>query len=86
METINSMQDEGVAHKSFPVNRVILTEVNHIRDLVAIEFFVVPTVRFKILFVLVVLAHHRRKVVHFYAAGVWESRAISRSRWLTSSL
>ncbi len=38
---------------------------NHVRDLVSIDFFVVPTVRFKVLFVLVVLAHHRRKVVHF---------------------
>jgi transposase InsO family protein len=38
---------------------------NHVRDLVSIDFFVVPTVRFKVLFVLVVLAHHCRKVVHF---------------------
>jgi len=38
---------------------------NHARDLVAIDFFVAPTVRFKVLFVLVVLAHHRRRVVHF---------------------
>ena len=38
---------------------------NHVRDLVSIDFFVVATVRFKILFVLVVLAHHRRRVVHF---------------------
>jgi transposase InsO family protein len=38
---------------------------NHIRDLVSIDFFVVPSVRFKVLFVLVVLAHHRRWVVHF---------------------
>jgi hypothetical protein len=38
---------------------------NHGRDLVSTDFFVVPTVRFKVLFVLVVLAHHRRKVVHF---------------------
>ena len=38
---------------------------NHVRDLVSIDFFVVPTVRFKVLFVLVVLAHHRRRVVHF---------------------
>ncbi len=35
------------------------------RDLVSIDFFVVPTVRNKVLFVLVVLAHHRRRVVHF---------------------
>jgi transposase InsO family protein len=38
---------------------------NHVRDLVSIDFFVVPTVRFKVLFVSVVLAHHHRKVVHF---------------------
>ena len=33
--------------------------------MVSIDFFVVPTVRFRVLFVLVVLAHHRRTVVHF---------------------
>ena len=38
---------------------------NHVNDLVSIDFFVVPTVRFKVLFVLVVLAHHRRRVLHF---------------------
>jgi transposase InsO family protein len=38
---------------------------NHVRDLVSIDFFVLPTVSAKILFVLAVLAHHRRKDVHF---------------------
>jgi hypothetical protein len=33
--------------------------------LVAIDFFTVPTARLRVLFVLVVLAHHRRRVVHF---------------------
>jgi hypothetical protein len=37
----------------------------HVTDLVSIDFLVVPTVRFKVLFVLVILAHHRRRVVHF---------------------
>jgi transposase InsO family protein len=37
----------------------------HMRELVAIDFFTVPTVRFQVLFVLVVLAHDRRRVVHF---------------------
>jgi putative transposase len=37
---------------------------NHV-DLVSIDFFTVPTVRLRVLFVLVVLAHHRRRVVHF---------------------
>jgi len=33
--------------------------------LVSIDFFTVPTARLRVLFVLVVLAHHRRRVVHF---------------------
>jgi putative transposase len=37
---------------------------NHVKDLVAIDFFVVPTVTYKVLFVLVILAHERRRVVH----------------------
>src|SRR5437870_3227458 len=36
-----------------------------LKDLVSTDFFVVPTVNFRILFVSVVLAHHRRRVVHF---------------------
>jgi transposase InsO family protein len=38
---------------------------NHVLDLVSIDFFTVPTARLRVLFVLVVLAHHRRQVVHF---------------------
>src|SRR3989449_9499249 len=38
---------------------------NHVRDLVSIDFFTVPTATFRVLFVLVVLAHHRRRVIHF---------------------
>ena len=38
---------------------------NHVRDLVSLDFFIVPTARLRVLFVLVVLAHHRRHVVHF---------------------
>jgi putative transposase len=37
---------------------------NHVRDLAAMDFFVVPTVTFKVLFVLVILAHERRRIVH----------------------
>jgi putative transposase len=43
--------------------RTFLT--NHIRDLVSIDFFTVPTARLRVLFVLVVVAHHRRRVLHF---------------------
>jgi transposase InsO family protein len=38
---------------------------NHVRDLVSLDFFTVPTARLRVLFVLIVLAHHRRRVIHF---------------------
>ena len=43
--------------------RAFLT--NHVRDLVSIDLFTVLTAQLRVLFVLVVLAHHRRRVVHF---------------------
>ena len=33
--------------------------------MVSVDFFVVPTVRFQILYVFLVLAHDRRRIVHF---------------------
>ena len=43
---------------------------NHTKELVAINFFTVPTAIFRVLYVFVVLAHERRKVLHFqYHAG-----------------
>jgi transposase InsO family protein len=38
---------------------------NHIGNLVSVDFFTVPTVGFQILYVLLVLAHERRRIVHF---------------------
>jgi putative transposase len=38
---------------------------NHVRDLVGLDFFTVPTAGLRVLSVLVVLAHDRRRVVHF---------------------
>ncbi len=37
----------------------------HQKDLVAMDFFTVPTLSFQVLYVLVFLQHHRRRVVHF---------------------
>jgi transposase InsO family protein len=36
-----------------------------VKQLVSIDFFVVPTLSFSILYVFLVLAHERRRVVHF---------------------
>ncbi len=38
---------------------------NHVRELVSIDFLTVPTATFRVLFVLIVLAHDRRRIVHF---------------------
>ena len=38
---------------------------NHVGDIAAIDFFVVPTVRFRLLYCFVVLRHDRRRVAHF---------------------
>jgi putative transposase len=38
---------------------------NHVADLVSVDFFVVPTATFRVLYVFVVLLHHRRQVVRF---------------------
>src|SRR5678815_1205809 len=37
---------------------------NHIGQVMAADLFVVPTVTYRLLFVLVILAHERRRVVH----------------------
>jgi transposase InsO family protein len=42
--------------------RTFLT--NHVHQIVAADFFVVPTATFRLLFVLVILGHDRRRVVH----------------------
>jgi hypothetical protein len=38
---------------------------NHLQDMVSIDFFVVPTATFRLLFVFLMLSHDRRRIVHF---------------------
>jgi transposase InsO family protein len=38
---------------------------NHLKTMVSVDFFAVPTIRFRILYVFLVLAHERRRIVHF---------------------
>jgi putative transposase len=38
---------------------------NHLKTMVSVDYFTVPTIRFQILYVFVVLAHERRRIVHF---------------------
>ena len=42
---------------------------NHTQDMVSSDFFLVPTVFFRVLFVFVILSHDRRRIVHV-AVGI----------------
>jgi putative transposase len=42
---------------------------NHVKQLVSIDFFTVPTIRFQVLYVFLVVAHDRRRIVHFNATA-----------------
>jgi len=37
---------------------------NHVSQLVSVDFFTVPTIRFQVLYVFLVLAHDRRRIIH----------------------
>ena len=53
---------------------------NHARDIIAVDFFTEPTAIFRVLFVLVVLSHDRRKILHTNATehptAVWTARQL----------
>jgi putative transposase len=59
-----------------PTWRAFLTA--HARDIVAIDFFVVATITFHLLFVFVILRHHRRELLHVnvtdHPSAVWTAR------------
>ncbi len=53
---------------------------NHVKDLVSVDFFTVPTATFQVLFGFLVLAHDRRRVVHFNVTtkptGQWTAQQV----------
>jgi transposase InsO family protein len=53
---------------------------NHLKDLVSIDFFTVPTVTFRVLFVFLVLSHDRRRFFHFnvteHPSAEWTGRQL----------
>ena len=58
--------------------RTFLT--NHVAALGSIDFFTVPTVTGRVLFVFVVLLHHRRRIVHFnvteHPTAAWTAQQV----------
>jgi putative transposase len=61
-----------------PTWHVFLTA--HARDIVAIDFFLVPTLTFRLLFVFVVLRHERRELLHLnvtdHPTASWTARQL----------
>ena len=53
---------------------------NHVGPLASIDFFTVPTATFRILYVFFVLAHDRRRVLHFnvteHPSAVWTAQQV----------
>jgi transposase InsO family protein len=53
---------------------------SHARDIVAVDFFLVPTLTYRLLFAFVVLRHHRRELLHLHVTdrptAVWTARQI----------
>src|SRR5437879_11764333 len=53
---------------------------NHAPDLIALDFFAVPTATFRVLFVLVILTHSRRRLVHLnvteHPTAEWTARQL----------
>jgi putative transposase len=54
-----------VRHRKPPTQTWRTFLENHIRQLVSVDFFTVPTIRFQVLYVFLVLAHQRRRILHF---------------------
>ena len=53
---------------------------NHVKTLVSVDFFTVPTIRFRVLYVFLVLAHERRRIMHFgvtaYPTAEWTAQQL----------
>jgi putative transposase len=53
---------------------------NHLKSIVSVDFFTVPTVRFQVLYVFLVLAHDRRRILHFavtaHPTGEWTGQQL----------
>jgi hypothetical protein len=62
---------------------------NHVKQLVSIDFFTVPTIRFQVLYVFLVLAHDRRRILHFnvtaHPTAEWTGQQLRRPFPLTNS-
>ncbi len=54
-----------VRHRRPPSQNWRIFLKNHMQTLISADFFVVPTITFRVLFVFVILSHDRRRPIHF---------------------
>src|SRR5438309_12051747 len=54
-----------VRHKGSPSQSWRTVLENHVKDMVSADFFTVPPIRFQFLYVFLVLAPERRRILHF---------------------
>jgi putative transposase len=82
----------GIAVSERPVSRLLRRRrrppsqtwctvlTNHVASLVSMDFFTVPTLTGRVLFVLVLLTHHRRRIVHLavteHPTAAWTAQQI----------
>jgi transposase InsO family protein len=72
-----------IKHRGPPSQNWRTSLQNHTKELIAIDFFTVPTATFRVLFVLVILSHDRRRILHFnvteHPTAVWTARQLLES-------
>ncbi len=62
---------------------------NHVKTMVSVDFLTVPTIRFRVLYVFLVLTHDRRRILHFavtaHPTAQWTAQQVKEAfPWDTS--
>ncbi len=69
-----------IRHRGLPSQRWRTFLENHAKEIIALDFFIVPTATFRILFVLIILSHDRRRILHFnvieHPTATWTAREL----------
>jgi putative transposase len=83
---ISERSVSGIIRRNYPKPPSLTWKTfikNHMPDRVAVDFLEVPTIRFNMLFVFVVLSHDRRKVIHFNVtanpSAQWTAQQITKA-------
>ncbi len=81
IEVAKSTVEKHQPHRPQPPSPTWHTFLDqHVQELASMDFFVVPTATLRVLFAFVVLAHDRRRIVHFnvtqHPTAEWTARQL----------